>query len=281
MATLNRHFPGRFELGVAVGEAPLRAIGHRKATLAELAAFVHSCRALMRGETAVLSQESGPVKFLDSGLSALDVRHPSPIRIGAGGPRSLRQAGAIADGVIVGNVDPQLLAIQIAEVRAGARAAGRSEDDVDVGVLAGVFMAEDGPSLETLRAHAGAFVPNFLTSNGAAVAGREHDVSPALAAAFRRVADLRQRAAVNAEARTGRRSAVYEGYLEALPEYLDEVVNRDTIAAKVLFGGRHAIERRLDELSHLGVRSIILFSDPLDDSALDAFAARHIRPRRS
>src|SRR5579883_65760 len=276
MATLNRHYPGRMELGVAVGEAPLRAIGHRRATVDELDSFVRRCRALMRGQSTEVSDESGPVRFLDSALPALNVEDPIPIRIGAGGPKSLRLAGAVADGVILGNIDPRLLAIQLGYLREGAEAAGRSLAEIDVAVLTGVFAAEPEPSFELLRHHVGGFVPNFLTSNAAAVEGHEDELSPALVTAFRTVAGLRKQAAASAQAATGRKSAVYERYLEAVPAHLDSVINEETIAAKVLFGATSEVDRRLAELRDLGVNTVILFPDPLDDGALATFASRHL-----
>jgi 5,10-methylenetetrahydromethanopterin reductase len=56
-----------------------------------------------------------------------------PIILSAHGPRSLRLAGEIADGVVVGlGVTPEVVRGSLALIAEGAEAAGRSLDDIEV-----------------------------------------------------------------------------------------------------------------------------------------------------
>src|SRR5262249_57825183 len=60
-------------------------------------------------------------------------RRRVPIYLAAEGPRTLELAGRIADGVIVGlGLTPEVIALSLAAIERGARAAGRSLADVDV-----------------------------------------------------------------------------------------------------------------------------------------------------
>jgi alkanesulfonate monooxygenase SsuD/methylene tetrahydromethanopterin reductase-like flavin-dependent oxidoreductase (luciferase family) len=277
MATLNREFPGRVGLGVGVGASPLKAVGLPQAKLADLERFVVSCRALMAGEEAVLSQGTAPVRFLQFWRDALNTEMHVPIRVAAGGPRSLRLAGMIADEVVIGTIDPTLLALQIDLVRAGARAAGRSEDEVGIAVLAAAYSADEDPSLATLREHVGGYVPNMLVSNGGCIVGNEKLLDPVLVEAFSRIGPAQTRAVQAAERSAGgRRSAVFESYMEAIPEEYDALVNMTTLGAKAFFGPREEVRRRLKELAALGVTKVVLFQDPKDPASLGTFAHHYI-----
>jgi alkanesulfonate monooxygenase SsuD/methylene tetrahydromethanopterin reductase-like flavin-dependent oxidoreductase (luciferase family) len=235
------------------------------------------CRALMHGGTAVVSEASGPVRFLEFWRTCLDTETRIPVRIAAGGPRTLQLAGAIADEVIIGTIDPALLRVQIGHVRAGARGAGRAESDVGIAVLAAMHVAEDEPSPETLRAKLGGYVINMLVSNGAAAAGREDELDPALVAAFGRAGDAQARAAARAMERGGgSRSAIFESYMEAYPPEYEELLTAATMRAKALYGSEAEIRGRLAELADVGVTRVVLYPDPEDAGALETFAHRYI-----
>lgn len=271
MATLNREFPGRVGLGVGVGASPLRALGLPSARLSQLHAFVTACRALMSGEEATVSPDSGPVRFLEFWRNAIRTDHRVPIRIAAGGPRSLEAAGAIADEVIIGTIDEDLLRIQIEHVRRGARRAGRAETDVRIAVLAAVFTREPSPSLTTLREHVGGYVPNMLLSNHAAVVGHENELNPELVRAFTAAQEIRDKA-MAAAAREGRRFSVFESYMESVPSAYESIVTPSTLRAKALWGDRSEIRERVARLHALGVSTLVVFPDPKDDAALERLA---------
>jgi 5,10-methylenetetrahydromethanopterin reductase len=56
-----------------------------------------------------------------------------PIYLAAEGPRTLELAGRVADGVIVGlGLTPEVISVSLAAIERGARAAGRTLEDLDV-----------------------------------------------------------------------------------------------------------------------------------------------------
>jgi 5,10-methylenetetrahydromethanopterin reductase len=94
MATLSEMSDGRAIMGIGTGFSSLRTIGQKQAKIADVESYIASVRALLRQE---------PVTFADTeaSLSWLEAPAPIPIVVAATGPRMIRTAGRIADGVIL------------------------------------------------------------------------------------------------------------------------------------------------------------------------------------
>lgn len=108
--------PGRFVLGVGVGDSAVGPVGLRASTGAELRERLGIVRDLLAGREArfgaVVSRLRDPVEV--------------PIHVAASGPRNLRLAGELADGaILLSGVAPGPLEAATARVQEGARAAGR------------------------------------------------------------------------------------------------------------------------------------------------------------
>ncbi|MEU7858292.1 LLM class flavin-dependent oxidoreductase [Nonomuraea sp. NPDC049141] len=107
--------PGRFTLGLGVGNSSVGPIGMRPSTGAEIRSGFAQLRALLGGES------------WDFGTATSRLRDPLPVPLylAASGPRNLRLAGEIADGVILlSGVSPETLAGASARVREGASGRG-------------------------------------------------------------------------------------------------------------------------------------------------------------
>ena len=115
---------GRFCFGVSTGDSALRNIGEPPATLEQLRSFVATVRAMTLQEPA---RWNGHEQSLRWG------RADVPIWIAAEGPRTLRLAGEVADAVLLSNsLSPEAIDRSFALVGEGARAAGRSMDDIEM-----------------------------------------------------------------------------------------------------------------------------------------------------
>ncbi|MER5434143.1 LLM class flavin-dependent oxidoreductase [Streptomyces sp. NPDC002588] len=110
--------PGRFTLGLGVGNSSVGPIGLRQTTSAAMREGIAMLRALLAGEEW---------EFEGKVCSRLRDPQPAiPLHLAASGPKNLRLAGEIADGVILlSGVSPATLAQAAARVREGA--AGREE----------------------------------------------------------------------------------------------------------------------------------------------------------
>jgi alkanesulfonate monooxygenase SsuD/methylene tetrahydromethanopterin reductase-like flavin-dependent oxidoreductase (luciferase family) len=142
---------GRVACTVGAGGSAVGSIGHKAATQRELRAFVTALRAASLGEQALYDGATA---------AALQRAAPFAIRMSADGPKALRLAGAIADGVVtsVGH-DLDRLDAKLQLVREGATEAGRDPDTIDVWGMSFV-------SIGSSRAAALRDISAFLASTG-------------------------------------------------------------------------------------------------------------------
>jgi 5,10-methylenetetrahydromethanopterin reductase len=135
IATIDELAPGRVLLGWGIGDTAVRLAGLHPARVKELESSTRLMRALLDGE----SVEVGAAR-----PARLPHHRPVPIWIAAGGPRTLRMAGGVADGVFIrvgthaGNLKTSIDAI-----RAGAAEAGRDPAAVRVAAIFHTVLMDD------------------------------------------------------------------------------------------------------------------------------------------
>ncbi|MGY0057525.1 LLM class flavin-dependent oxidoreductase [Streptomyces sp. LZ34] len=128
--------PGRFVLGLGVGNSSVGPVGLRQTTTAAMREGLAMLRALLDGREWDFE---GKVRS-----RLRDPRPEVPIHLAASGPKNLRLAGEVADGVILlSGVSPRTLAGATARVREGARAAGRAADTIPLTVSAFCAVTDD------------------------------------------------------------------------------------------------------------------------------------------
>jgi 5,10-methylenetetrahydromethanopterin reductase len=150
IATVDELAPGRTLLAYGAGDTAVRLAGLRPARVAELKRATELTRRLLRGES------------IDVGTpdpTRLPHARPVPVWVAAGGPRTLRAAGRVADGVFirVGTHEANIRA-SIDAVYAGAREAGRDPAEVRLGaVFHTVLVDEPGRALRIGRSMAAGY----------------------------------------------------------------------------------------------------------------------------
>lgn len=130
--TLHKLTKGRFALGIGRGITPLTdALGVPRSTLASMEDAIGLYRRLWRGETILgHSGPAGTYPFLrlDPGFDE-DI----PVLVSALGPKTMRWAGGVADGVVLHTFfSDEALARCVGTIRQGAEAAGKDPDRVRV-----------------------------------------------------------------------------------------------------------------------------------------------------
>ena len=173
-ATINALAPGRVILGIGTGNTARRTLGMPAARLDETREHIRICADLLAGKTTDYQEGTRhrKIKFLNPDGGWYNVKDKVPIFIAASGPKSLRMAGEIADGVILfGAVSPVLIDFVMQHVRAGAEQAGRDPASIYTLCMTACHLTEPGESLETsaVRQAVGPFVSSstniFALSN--------------------------------------------------------------------------------------------------------------------
>ena len=135
IATIDELAPGRVLLGWGVGDTAVRLAGLKPARVAELEASTRLMRALLDGQGVEVGAAQ-PARLPHS--------RPVPIWIAAGGPRTLRMAGGIADGVFIRvGTHAANIARSVELIRAGAAAAGRDPASVRLGAVFHTVLVDD------------------------------------------------------------------------------------------------------------------------------------------
>jgi probable F420-dependent oxidoreductase len=134
-ATLNLASQGRMQLGIGRGDSSRRVLGKKPTTLETLEDFVRTFRALNAGQTVDL--DGVPTHFPWASGAA------PPVWVAGYGPKALRTAGRIGDGVILQFADPDLIEWCLGFVRAGAQEAGRDFSKIEVMAAAPVWASND------------------------------------------------------------------------------------------------------------------------------------------
>ncbi len=150
IATIDELAPGRTLLGWGVGDTAVRLAGLRPARVKELETSTRLMRALLDGE----SVDVGAAR-----PARLPHHRSVPIWIAAGGPRTLRMAGSVADGVFIRvGTHPANIATAVDAIHSGAADAGRDPSSVRLGaVFHTVLVAEPGRAMTMAKSMAAGY----------------------------------------------------------------------------------------------------------------------------
>jgi 5,10-methylenetetrahydromethanopterin reductase len=142
ISTVARLAPGRVHLGLGIGDTAVRFNGLAPATVKELEAATVAARALIAGER------------LDVGAlrpAKLDHTSPVPVWIAAQGPKTLRMAGRVADGVWIRvGTHPSNLKTAWNAVCEGAREAARDPAEIQLGLIFHTAVSTDRDQARTM-----------------------------------------------------------------------------------------------------------------------------------
>lgn len=135
LQTLEEMAPGRTALGVGTGDSSIKTLGLAPAPLDDVASGFAAIRSLSRGETVEFAGHRARIRNATG-------RVP-PLFMAATGPRALRMAGQIADGVLImAGVTPALVSQAMAHIDAGLCEAGRQRSDLEICLGAVCYVAE-------------------------------------------------------------------------------------------------------------------------------------------
>jgi probable F420-dependent oxidoreductase len=135
LATLNRISGGRMDLGIGRGDSSRRVMGKKPTTLTDLEDCVRVVRDLCAGEQIVYEGNTIRMAWANAGVP--------PVWVAGYGPKALRCAGRIGDGVILQFADPHLIKWCLGFVREGAEESGRDYSKIKVMAAAPIWVSPD------------------------------------------------------------------------------------------------------------------------------------------
>ena len=135
LATLNRISGGRMDIGIGRGDSSRRVMGKKPTTLARLEETVAAIRDLTAGKRIIYQGQPIQMPWANAGVP--------PVWVAGYGPKALRCAGRIADGVILQFADVHLIRWCLDFVRQGAQEAGRDFSTIRVMSATAVWVSDD------------------------------------------------------------------------------------------------------------------------------------------
>ena len=138
ISTVAELAPGRTVLGMGVGDTAVRLAGLRPAKVKELEEAVHVIKTLLLGSEIDLGA-SIPSKLTHA--------QPVPVWVASAGPKTLKMAGALADGVFIRvGTNKQNVEIAVEKIWNGARAIGKTPESVKLAADFHVVFSDDTES---------------------------------------------------------------------------------------------------------------------------------------
>lgn len=125
----------RLICGIGRGDSAVRIRGARPSNLAELEEAIRIIRGLTRGDELEIDGHPVKLEWAKGG--------EVPIFVGAYGPKALRLAGRVADGVILQVADPFFIEWCLGHVRGGLDEAGRDPATFRVQAAAPSYVSDD------------------------------------------------------------------------------------------------------------------------------------------
>lgn len=135
LATINRISGGRMDLGIGRGDSSRRVMGKKPTTLERLEETVRVIRDLCASKKIEYEGREIQMTWATDGVP--------PVWIAGYGPKALRCAGKIGDGVILQFADPHLIKWCLGFVREGAKEAGRDPSKIRIMSAAPVWVSDD------------------------------------------------------------------------------------------------------------------------------------------
>jgi probable F420-dependent oxidoreductase len=135
LGTLNRISGGRFDCGIGRGDSSRRVMGKKPGSLESLEHAVQVIRDLNSGKKINYDGQTLDMSWANAGTP--------PIWIAGYGPKALRCAGRIGDGVVLQFADPALIKWCLGFVQQGAREAGRDFSKIRVMSATAVWPSDD------------------------------------------------------------------------------------------------------------------------------------------
>jgi probable F420-dependent oxidoreductase len=133
-ATLNQITGGRMICGIGRGDSSVRVTERKPANLAAVEEAIRQVRTLGSGQPMTIDGVDVHIDWAEG---------PVPVYLAGYGPKALRLAGRVADGVIFQVADPFFIEWGMQHVRAGADEVGRDPSEIVIHCATATYISDD------------------------------------------------------------------------------------------------------------------------------------------
>jgi 5,10-methylenetetrahydromethanopterin reductase len=150
MYSLHELTGGRARMGFGIGDAAVKDIGKRPVAIRELARAAEMIRELWRGNEIPLEGVRTRLSYAASSAQTI------PIYFSASGPKLIRLAGQVADGVLLNvGAEPRYIQAALAKLEDGALSVGRTRRDIKVAVRIPTCVSDEPDAKRYVRSRVG------------------------------------------------------------------------------------------------------------------------------
>ena len=132
-ATINEVSGGRAFVGIGAGFSSVMTMGMNARTMQEFRETVQFIKDYTAGRE---------VEYHGSKMHSEWIRRPVPVYMASIGLRSLRMAGELADGVMLGGVHPEMMKWNLEQIARGAESVGRDPSEIDIWARTEILVAD-------------------------------------------------------------------------------------------------------------------------------------------
>ena len=265
MFSLNELAPGRVTLGLGAGDSAVYPIGMRQAKVETMRGYAKAVRSLLNGEEA--NWDGTTFK-----ASWTDWEPPTPVKIyiAANGPRTIKMAAQVADGIVfdVGvGATPQGVKYCIDMAAEGAREVGRDPEEVEHWWHLPLYLAE---SREAALLPMGSLGVQFLVRGTMEGKQIPEEYKPAL----RKLYDAVGLAVHAPDATAGETADPKLGLVAKELGLMDFMVERNG----GMVGTSEDINLAIQQLYDRGIRNLVLLAIGQDIPALVKVLGKEVLP---
>ncbi|HEY7165944.1 MAG TPA: LLM class flavin-dependent oxidoreductase [Candidatus Binatia bacterium] len=150
MYSLHELTGGRARMGIGIGDAAVKDIGRQRTRISDLSHAIQNIRALWAGKEAAIEGETPRL------LYAVNSPRSIPVYVAASGPKLVRSAAEIADGLILNvGVEPRYIQSALANIEDPAR-----RDRSEIVVRIPTCISEEPDARRYVRSRVGVFLVN-------------------------------------------------------------------------------------------------------------------------
>lgn len=251
-ATLAQQSGGRFDMGVGRGDSSRRMLGQKPLNIETMAEFCQAVKGMVRGDEVSYEKDQKPVQI--PWADGFEM----PVWIAAYGPKALKGAGEIGDGLIIQLADPWLVKWFSDQAISAGKAAGRDMSKFQVMAAAPAWVGD----MEKARAQTRWF-PAMVGNHVADIVdkyGKESDIP-------KRLTDYIE----------GRKGYDYRHHADKDADHLDFISN-DIIDSFGILGSVEEHVQKIKELEAAGVTQYNIYLMCGEEERIVAEYAEHVLP---